>query len=157
MDDPEVGMAGPKLLFPEDDSRHGPPGRIQHAGIEFDIGGHPQHVFIGWSADHPKANQECNVPAITGACFITRRNIWREAGGMQALYGAGTYEDVDYCFSVRSMNKYVRYVPGAVASHRVGGSITNGANQQGFNLAINETIFRGRWAHMLRWTEWIRY
>lgn len=155
MDNPEVGVVGPKLLFPLDmESPHGPGGTIQHAGLAFGIQGKPYHVFIGWSADNPRANRRRDMSAVTGACFMTRRSLWNEIGGFDPRYGLGTFEDIDYCFGIRSMGKKVMFEPSAVGFHLVSGARLQGANQQGFNLPMNETIFRGKWAHMLAWDEW---
>lgn len=156
MDNPDVGIAGPKLVFPQE-SPHGPPETIQHAGINFNIKGDPIHTFIGWSKDHPKVNEKVQVPAVTGACFITRRKLWNQIGGFNEIYGAGTYEDMEYCFAVRNLGKHVVYVPEAWGYHFVGGSIKQGAGKQGFNLPMNRTQFRGRWAGMLSWDEWTRW
>lgn len=155
MDDPNVGVVGIKLLFPTDmESPHGPPGTIQHAGLAFDIRGKPYHPFIGWSKDHPKVNVRREMAAVTGACFMTRRNLWKEIGGLDQRYGLGTFEDIDYCFSIRSMGKRVVYEPSAVGYHLVSGARLQGANQHGFNIPMNETVFRGKWAHALAWDEW---
>ena len=155
MDNGDLGVCGPKLLFPtEIESPHGPGGTIQHAGLAFNIQGKPYHVFIGWSADHPKANIRRDVAAVTGACFMTRRNLWNQIGGFDTRYGLGTFEDLDYCFAIRSGGKGVYYIPEAVGYHLVNGARLQGANQSGFNLPMNEVIFRGKWAHMLAWDEW---
>jgi GT2 family glycosyltransferase len=155
MDNPDVGVVGPKLLFPlEIESPHGPGGTIQHAGLAFGIQGKPYHVFIGWTPDHPKVNIRRDMAAVTGACFMTRRNLWNEVGGFDPRYGLGTFEDIDYCFAIRSAGKQVIYEPTAVGYHLVSGAKLQGANQTGFNLPMNETIFRGKWAHMLAWDEW---
>ncbi|KKL89818.1 hypothetical protein LCGC14_1910890 [marine sediment metagenome] len=153
MDDPTVGVVGPMLIFPEG-SPHGPAGTVQHAGIAFGIRGKPFHIFIGWSPDHPKVNKKRDMLALTGACFMTRRVLWDQLGGFQEVYGAGTFEDMDYCFSVRSLGGRIVFLPSARATHFVGGSIKQGAGQQGFPLQVNETIFKGRWAQLLAWDEW---
>lgn len=155
MDDSNVGVAGIKLLFPLDmESPHGPGGTIQHAGLAFDIRGKPYHPFIGWSADHAKVHHRREMAAVTGACFITRRNLWEQIGGFDQRYGLGTFEDIDYCFGVRAIGKRVIYEPAAVGYHLVSGAKLQGANASGFNIPMNETIFRGKWAHALAWDEW---
>lgn len=156
MDDKEIGVVGPKLVFPPE-SPHGPPETIQHAGIAFNIKGAPFHIFIGWSKDHPKANERVAVSAVTGACFITRRSLWNEIGGLNEMYGAGTFEDMEYCFAARHLEQKVIYLPEAWGYHFVGGSMKQGAGKQGFNLSLNKTMFRGRWAGMLSWDEWRRW
>jgi GT2 family glycosyltransferase len=76
---------------------------------------------------------------------------------MNTIYGTGTYEDVEYCFTVRQLGKHVLYVPTAWGYHFVGGSIRQGAGPRGFNLSMNRMMFRGRWAGMLSWDEWQRW
>lgn len=154
MDDPEIGVVGAKLLFPRDESPHGPPGMVQHAGIAFDIEGRPFHILMGWPPDHPKVNQEREMAAVTGAWFLTRRELFAKTNGFPVIYGAGTFEDMDFCFSVREMGLKVLYCPTAWGYHYVGGSIRKGAHRPGFNLAMNSQIFRGRWAQALQWDEW---
>jgi GT2 family glycosyltransferase len=155
LDDPKVGVAGVKLLFPIDESPHGPPGMVQHAGIAFDIEGSPYHIFIGWRSDHPKVNKQREVAAVTGALLMTRRSLFEGLGGFQTIYGKGTYEDMDYCFACREQDYKVIYCPTAWGYHYVGGSIRHGAGKSGFALHVNATIFKGRWTHMLQWDEWM--
>lgn len=155
LDDPKIGMVAPKLVFPEG-TRSGPAETIQSAGMAFDIKGDPFHIFIAWSKDHPKANKRCTVGAATGACFMVRRSIWTDIGGMNEEYGGGSYEDMEFCFELRRRNYSILYEPEAWGYHHVGGSISHGANQ-GFNLQMNRLKFRGRWASMLAWDEWERW
>lgn len=156
MDDPTIGIVSPKLVFP-DGSPHGPADTIQHAGMAFNIKGDPFHIFSGWSRDHPKANVTCDVAAVTGACFLTRRKLWVQIGGFNTDYGMGTYEDIEYCFQMRGLENRIVYLPEAWGYHHVGGSISQGAGKQGFNLTLNRIMFRGRWAKALAWDEWMRW
>ncbi len=151
MDNPETGVAGPLLRFPLDESPNGPPGGVQSAGIAFDIQGDPYHIFIGWSPENPRVKNRREMQGITGACFITRRSLWEQIGGMATIYGAGTYEDMDYCFQVRALGAKVIFQPNAEGFHYVGGSIMHGAAKGGFPLGVNSTIFKGRWAQHLQW------
>lgn len=155
MDDPGVGIVGPMLIFPEG-TKAGPAGRIQHAGVSFDIRGKPYHQFIGWSPDNPRVTRSTEVAAVTGACFLTRRSLWTQINGFAEIYGKGTYEDMEYCFAVRSGGAKVLYLAEAKGYHVVGGSIQGGANKSAFAIPLNETVFKGRWAHMLAWDEWRR-
>lgn len=156
-DNEQVGVVGPLLLFPKEESPHGPPGGVQSAGMAFNIAGDPYHIFIGWTPQNPRVNQKREVQAVTGACFMTRRMLWTNIGGMSGAYTLGTYEDVEYCFAVRSMGFRVVFTPEAVGSHYVGASIKHGANKQGFPLMVNQTIFKGRWASALEWDEYRYY
>jgi GT2 family glycosyltransferase len=151
MDNPQIGLAGPLLLFPPDDSPHGPAGGVQSAGIAFDIQGDPFHVFLGWSPDNPRVKIRRDMQAVTGAMFITRRSLWEQIGGFASVYGQGTYEDVEYCFEVRSRGYTVVFQPAAVGYHYVGGSIQHGAGPGGFPLTMNAQTFKGRWGRQLQW------
>lgn len=163
-DDPKVGVVGPKLLFPPESPHKQVAGKVQHAGLCVDIGGNIVHANIGWSADHPKANERRVLQAVTGGCIMTRREVWNKVaafykqagdptrGGFNVVYGRGTYEDVEYCLAVRGNDYQVIYQPEAVAVHHVGGSIS--ATGQGFALKRNEMIFRARCGHMLAWDMW---
>lgn len=157
MDDPSIGFVAPMLLFPEEESPHGPSGAVQSAGITFNIRGDPSHLFMGWSPANPRVAVRREMQAITGACFITRRSLWNEIGGFSDVYGAGTFEDMEYCFNVRASGSKVVFNPQAVGYHYVGGSIKQGAGKQGFNLSLNSTIFKGRWAQHLQWDEYRYY
>jgi GT2 family glycosyltransferase len=157
MDNPEVGIVAPLLLFPVDESPHGPAGGVQSAGIAFDINGDPFHIFIGWTPDNPRVNQHREMQAVTGACFMTRRELWQRAGGLATVYGAGTYEDMEFCFAVRSFGAKVVFNPEARGYHYVGGSIKQGAGKGGFPLSVNATIFKGRWAQHLQWDAYRYY
>ncbi len=158
LDDPSVGVVGPMLIFPEG-TKAGPAGRVQHAGVSLDIRGRPFHQFMGWTPDNPRVNRVCDVAAVTGACFLTRRSLWRKIGGFAEIYGKGTFEDMEYCFAVRAGGAKVLYLPQARGYHVVGGSFQAGASRGtgGFNLPVNETIFKGRWPNMLVWDEYRRW
>jgi GT2 family glycosyltransferase len=163
--DPQVGVIGPKLLFPPDSlDPHRPAGKIQHAGMAVNFRGQFIHANIGWSADHPKVNERRVVQAVTGACLMTRRSLWvaitkfyrssgdPTTGALNEIYGRGTWEDVEYCFAVRGQGCcQVIYTPNAIAYHAVGGSSAQVG--QGYPLARNEMIFRARCGHLLAWDE----
>lgn len=153
MDNPDVGVIGCKLRFPEG-TTHGEAGKVQHAGLAMNLSGKIFHIFIGWSTDHPKVNIKRDMFAVTGAAFMTRRQIFMKLGGMNAQYGAGTYEDVEYCIQTRVAGKKVRYLPAASGTHHVGGSIAYGANPGGFALNTNESLFQSRMGWAFEWDEW---
>jgi GT2 family glycosyltransferase len=64
-----------------------------------------------------------NLSAVTGACFITTRVIWRKLGGFSEAYGTGTCEDVEFCLGVkRVLGKKIVVDPAAQGTHVVGAS-----------------------------------
>lgn len=108
---PEVGAVGGRLLLGD--------GRIQHAGVRFKDGlpGHPYHGqandFEGHANDVLVAR---NPLAVTGACLMTRRELFEQLGGFSSDFPVN-YNDVDYCLSVRRAGKRVVYDPDLVMLH----------------------------------------
>jgi GT2 family glycosyltransferase len=153
MDDPSIGVIGCKLLFPDGATR-GEPGKVQHAGLATNLAADVFHIFIGWSADHPKVNTRREMNAVTGAAFMTRRNLFMQVGGLNTMYGRGTFEDVEYCAKMKMLEKKVIYLPTAAGTHYVGGSIDEGANEGGFPLQQNQSLFMAQMAGAVEWDEW---
>ena len=158
MDDPKVGAVGMKLLFPEytdlqQDTKVRPAGKIQHIGLASDIHGDFQHLFIGWTSDHPKVNAMHDVYAVTGAALMTRRFLFKKAGMFYEGYGLGSWEDLDFCLTVRKMGYSIIVVPEAVGIHHTGA--TASTYKLGFPLQNNKMVFMQRWAQDLDWTAWV--
>ena len=120
-DQPDVGVVGAKLLYPEKS--------LNHTGIV--IGPH------GGLADTPLARiAEQDVPevewhsvarevsAVTGACLLTRTSLYRELGGFDEKDFGVSYNDVDYCLRARGRGQRVVYTPQAQLMHW--GSATRG-------------------------------
>jgi GT2 family glycosyltransferase len=159
-DNPKVGVAGMKLLFPPDDcaglnTNIRPAGKIQHIGMETNIRGDFVHVFLGWDADHPKANKFREPYAVTGAALMTKRSIWNRVGGFREEYGRGTFEDVDYCLSVRALDFTVVVDPSAVGIHYTGATAEK--YQMGYPMDLNRLTFLQRWAGRINYTEYLVY
>jgi len=156
MDDPKVGVAGMKLVFPDDlaglNEQIRPSGKLQHIGLSVNIRGEVHHPFIAWRPDHPRVEMQREVFAVTGAALMTRRSIWVEAGGFYEGYGMGTYEDVDYCVTVREMGYNILIEPKACGVHYVGATAEK--YNIGYNLGYNHMIFRQRWAQKIEWWDY---
>lgn len=153
MDDPEIAVVGCKLLFAEN-TQHGHPGKVQHAGMAFSLTSDPKHIFIGWSADHPKVNLRRELSIVTGAAFMTRRNLLMRVGGLNTIYGKGTYEDMEYCLAMGSLGKKVIYAPKVSGTHVVGASVGKGDNPISFSLQNNHNLFLSRMSPLIKWDEW---
>jgi GT2 family glycosyltransferase len=163
LDDPTVGVVGAKLLFPSQEQlldakldinpRRGF-GTVQHIGIETNIRADFYHIFLSWSSEHPFVNRMKDTYAVTGACFMTRRTLWNRLGGFFEGYGLGTYEDVDFCLSARSVGYNVIVEPKAVGTHFVGAS--SETYKQPMPLMINKFTFMQRWGDKLNYTEFER-
>lgn len=162
LDDPEVGVVGMKLVFPDEEElqkaqlKHSAvqrsPGRIQHVGLFTNLRGQVIHMYLGWSADNPRVNAIREVFAVTGAALMTRRMLFREVNGFDNAFGMGTYEDVDFCFKVREKGLKVLVEIQAVGKHYAG------ATAEQYNLAFplnqNKVIYEQKWYNKLVWDEW---
>ena len=156
MKDPSIGVCGAKLLFPlSSTSPQRPAGKVQHVGVGLTIRGDVVHPLIGWSADNPKCCVSRDVFCVTGACLMTRRDLFKKIGGFDNVYGAGTYEEADYCMKARGLGKRVFINCEAQGWHYTGATAEK--KGVGFPIQINSLIFRSKWQSFLSWDDWTWY
>ena len=133
--DPDAGIVGPKLLYPD--------GTIQSAGSIRNPGA-PEwfdHVHRFKPADHPQANVPQPFLAMTGAALYIRRAVLDRVGLLDEGYGMA-YEDVDYCLRAWEAGFSVHYCPYATLTHLE--SKTRGMEQGERELA-SQRRFWERW------------
>jgi glycosyltransferase involved in cell wall biosynthesis len=108
---PHVGVVGAKLLYPN--------GQTQHVGVVHNFG-NPDHVRRNFPRDDAGYFfSTCgvrNYSAVTGACMMTRADLYREVGGYSQEL-AVNFNDVDYCMKVRRKGFSVVYTPTAELIH----------------------------------------
>jgi GT2 family glycosyltransferase len=102
---PGIGAVGAKLLFPNN--------RIQHAGVVL-LNGAPGHPYYNHPAEDIgyflSAQVARNYIAVTGACMMTRHELWDKVGGFSEDFPLN-YNDVDYCLKERELGCRTVYVP----------------------------------------------
>ena len=151
--DPEIGIVGMKLLFPEDSvDGNRPSGKIQHVGLATDIKGMFQHIFIGWGGENSKIDKLYEVPAVTGAAMMVRKKFWLRNSGFFEGYGLGTFEDVDLCYSAREAGYKVIVDVDAVGYHFTNATASH--YKIPYPLRENRQIFLQRWGNKLQYDEW---
>jgi GT2 family glycosyltransferase len=131
-----IGAVGAKLLFPG--------GRLQHAGVTVIDGGpgHTYHRFPGGDPGYFLGNLvHRNCSAVTGACLLTRKDVFDELGGLDESFPLN-YNDVDYCFRVLASGRRVVYTPYAQLYHYE--SLSRPKGYRPDELAR----FNARWAHV---------
>jgi GT2 family glycosyltransferase len=93
-------------------------------------------------ADEPEANVASSVPAVTGACLLTRRSLFAAVGGFDERY-AEECQDVDLCLAAIARGQTVVYQPRSVVFHYENGTRT--VREQ----RVDRALFRRRWAAFL--------
>jgi GT2 family glycosyltransferase/2-polyprenyl-3-methyl-5-hydroxy-6-metoxy-1,4-benzoquinol methylase len=143
---PEVGAVGACLLYPDQ--------RLQHAGIILGVGGVAGHSHKYLPADQPgyfsrtKAIQ--NFSAVTGACLLTRRDVFQAAGGFDEHNLAIAFNDVDYCLRLREKGLLVVWTPYAELYHHE--SLSRGAEDAPHKVSRFQREIRymhQRWSHVI--------
>ncbi|HWM54472.1 MAG TPA: glycosyltransferase [Solirubrobacterales bacterium] len=106
-----IGAVGGRLLWGD--------GRLQHVGVDFG-GGLPGHIYRGYSGDYRGyANAVLiarNCLTVTGACLMTRRDVFEELGGLTTVLPVN-FNDVDYCLKVHKSGRRIVYDPDLVLYH----------------------------------------
>lgn len=110
---PEVGAVGAKLLYPD--------GRIQHGGVVIGLYDNCGHAFKGLdgSVRHYFDLSDIirNVSAVTGACLMTRADVFWQANGFDERDFAVAFNDIDLCLRIGEMGYRVLYQPHATLYH----------------------------------------
>ncbi|MEQ8764862.1 MAG: glycosyltransferase family 2 protein [Planctomycetota bacterium] len=150
LDDPGVGVVGPKILFDE------PPHEIWCAGAK--LGFHEnlsEMRGFGEPNDGRYAEPE-DVDYVPGAALLAPHEVWEKVGLFEPSYFA-YMEDVDWCCRVRAAGWRVRYVPGSIVYHKASGSTGGGYSaRRKYMTACNEVHFLRRHGTLRLWAAfWI--
>jgi O-antigen biosynthesis protein len=109
---PEIGAVGGKLLWQD--------GRLQHAGILFENGGYPGHVYYAFPGTSGSYSNNTlvaqNYLAVTAACMMTSRLVFEEVGGFSLDFPMN-YNDMDYCLKLIASGRRNVYDPDTVLYH----------------------------------------
>jgi GT2 family glycosyltransferase len=141
----EVGAVGAKLYYPNR--------TIQHAGLIIGIKGIAISLHKFFPRDSSgyfgRLRAVQNLSAITGACLMMRKEVFKEVGGFDERLSLA-YNDVDLCLKVRERGYLIIWTPYAELYHHE--SKTRGyegtfENQVRFK---NETdLLLDKWNHVL--------
>src|SRR4051794_24012643 len=108
--DDRVGIAGPKLLYPDQ--------RIQSAGSFRNLGAPLwfDHRYRFRDSTDPEANIPLMVVGTTGAAMYLKRAMLDEIGAFDEAYGMA-YEDMDLCLRAWEAGWKVAYAPRSTMLH----------------------------------------
>jgi O-antigen biosynthesis protein len=131
----DVGAVGPQLLYPDR--------RVQHAGMFWARLGIARHAFRYASEDDPGyfglALAQREVIAVTGACLMTRREVFETLGQFDESHDV-ILNDVDYCLRVRRHGLRTLYTPHTKLVHH------ELASRGDLEDDYNTTGFKEKWA-----------
>ncbi len=103
----------------------------------------------GDPADDPRYAKQEDVQALISACFIFRRRLYDEIGGLDEAFNPIQYEDFDFCYRARRRGYRVVFTPDPVVYHWE--SVTSDGTRAIPNRYViikNGLLFKKRWRHM---------
>ena len=128
----DVAVIGNKHLFPDS-------GKLHHCGMAYDEKSYPWHIHPHTDPNAPAVNYNRDVPCVTFACVLIRREHYRELGGLDEEYRNG-FEDCDFCMRTLEKGRRIRYVPASVIYHY--GQSSEGRTDYD---NVNWKLFEKRW------------
>lgn len=140
---PDVAVAGPKICYPFE------PHLIQCAGVGISPSGRVLFRGRGSPAHDPRFARVEPVQCLISACFIFRRSLYDEIGGLDEAFNPIQFEDFDFCYRARSRGLRCLYTPDPVVYHWE--SITSDGSPAIPNRYIiikHGMLFKQRWRHM---------
>jgi GT2 family glycosyltransferase len=145
---PEVGIVGPKLLFPD--------GSVQHAGVILGMRGPAEHICIGMPADSSgymnRLQVDQNYTAVTAACMLVRKSVYQQVGGLDEDAFAVSYNDIDFCLKVAQAGFLTVWTPYSVVMH-----VANASQTSVDKTADAKKIARFRREQDLMYERWLPY
>lgn len=143
---PEIGAVGAKLYFPDD--------TVQHAGIVLTPEFIAWHAFSRFPRSHSgffgRAILQQNYSAVTAACMVVRRELFKKVGGFDAKTFAVSYNDVDLCLRLNAEGFRTFWTPFAELYHYQSASLGKPKSDARVEQFESEAkAFRDRWASII--------
>lgn len=109
----DIGIVGCRLWYPDD--------TLQHAGVILGMGGvagHAHHRMTRAQGGYfSRAQLIQNYSAVTAACFVLRKEVYWEVGGLNERDLAVAFNDVELCIRVRDAGYRNLWTPFAELYH----------------------------------------
>jgi O-antigen biosynthesis protein len=138
--DASIGIVSPKLLFPPPDER------IEFAGGGVTRKGRVVYLGRGRARDDAAFAEARDVQCLISACVLLPRAAIDKAGPMDEAYSPVQYEDIDYCYRLKSLGYRCRLEP-SVEMYHYEHVTTDGSTEFKFLdvTTRNGFFFRKRW------------
>ena len=159
LQDPQVGIAGLKLLKIVGESRGGEQyaSEVQHLGVRFKLNDRGYWPYeAAPSSRHREAEYAPQaVPAVTGAVLMCRRDDFEQVGGFDPAYFYG-FEDVELCLRLAyRLRKAVVCRNDCVALHHHGHTRLSGRELSIFErLMRNSAVLQGHTGVWIKQAYW---
>lgn len=109
----DIGCVGAKLLYSDL--------RVQHAGVVMGYGGGAGHAHKYFPSDHAgymnRLAASHNFSAVTGACLVVKKGLFKSVGGFNEQNLAIAFNDVDLCLKVLKLGVRNLYCAEAILYH----------------------------------------
>jgi GT2 family glycosyltransferase len=143
---PGIGVVGARLVFPN--------GKLQHAGVVLGIGGVAGHIFRSvrrdYGGDFGRAQLTQEVSAVTAACMIVPKAVFREVGGFDSQNLPIAFNDIDFCLRVKEAGYRIIWTPYAELLHHESASRGRDNTPQKAARFRRETLYmQRRWRNYL--------
>jgi len=139
----DVGAVGPKLILSDD--------TIQHAGMVFlktGAGFHPaMRQEKNSNVYHNAINVMKDYSAITGACLLTKKEIFKQVGGFDNQFDV-YYGDSDLCLKIRDAGYRIIYTPFTELLHEGSMSVSYWHAGATFFDVENHQAFIKKWPYL---------
>jgi GT2 family glycosyltransferase len=139
------GVLGCRLLFED--------GSIEHAGMTFK----PSWEVPGaWTNEHPDKGlapafdphpEPARVAAVTGACLMIERALYRRLGGLSEEYVLGDFEDSDLCLKAYAEGWASWYTPEVELYHLERQSLRHVGDPE----KRHRLVLYNMWKHGRKW------
>jgi GT2 family glycosyltransferase/glycosyltransferase involved in cell wall biosynthesis/tetratricopeptide (TPR) repeat protein len=142
--DPEIGVVGAKLLYPN--------GRLQEAGGEIFRDGSGRNIGKNDDPDRYIYNVCRDVDYCSGACLFIKREVLERIGYLDEIFSPAYWEDTDLCFRARKAGWRVVYEPRSRVVH-LEGATAGMPGQKSLCRSLqerNKPKFMDRWGEELK-------
>ena len=110
---PKVGAVGARLWYPDE--------TLQHGGVILGIGGVAGHSHKNLPRNHygyfSRATVSQSLSAVTAACLLIRKAIYKEVGGLNEVNLQIAFNDVDFCLRLQDAGYRNVWTPNAELYH----------------------------------------
>lgn len=142
---PDVGAVGAMLYYPDD--------TIQHAGVLLGVHGVAAHRYVGMPRGYPGHGGRARVAqclsAVTGACLVVRRELYRQMRGLDESLQVA-FNDIDFCLRLREAGYRNIWTPFAELYHHESASRGSEDTEEKKQRFASEVEFmQRRWAGQL--------